>query len=821
MISLRRLSAPPAEGADAAVQIPFRAQVAPRVVCTSAGDYLMAWRIAGTGFECSDAAAINGAHQRLNGWLRSLASPDVALWTHLVRRREHALLLGDAPEGFARRVVERYRHRLANETLWVNELYLSVVYRPMGSRLASAAMTLAEIQSADKAAVERAACLDAVGKLATQIESSLAAYTPTPLGTYQHGSQMFSALLEFLALLINGESQRIPLPRAPLDQVLSTSRLLIGWETIEYRQPTTTRYGACLGIKEYPAITSPGTFDRLLSAPFPFVLTQSFSFLAKSAAMALLSRQSHRLRNAGDAAVSQNVALRAALDQLASNEFVMGDHHFSLQIMTEPVSATAQRPSRILETLDESIATARSMLADSGTLTAREDLALESAFWAQLPANFAARPRLSPVTSRNFSAFAPLHNYPSGRATDNHWGESLAVLKTTGSSPYHFSLHATDPKDSGGGSRRDTGHTFVCGPTGSGKTVFLSFCICLLLRQGVTQVVFDKDRGLEVLVRALQGTYLTLSRGAPTGCNPLQLPDTPADRDFLRRWLLDLANRPGHPLSVREESELDQALDGVLALARPSRRLSRLLEFLDPTAADGLHARLVPWCQATGGVHGWVFDAPEDTVLSRVCNQTVIGFDMTDVIDDVAVRGPLTRYLFHVVESLLDGRRLVAWLDEFSKLVGDRGFAELASDGTRTWRKRNGVIAFATQSPSDVLASPVARTLIEQTPTKIIFPNADARQVDYVDGLGLNEREYTLIRSELSPGSRRFLIKQGAESVVVELDLKGFDQELKVMSGRTATVREMQTLIDRFGPEPVNWLSRLIGEDAQQNTGDL
>jgi len=56
-----------------------------------------------------------------------------------------------------------------------------------------------------------------------------------------------------------------------------------------------------------------------------------------------------------------------------------------------------------------------------------------------------------------------------------------------------------------GGSRKDTGHTLICGPTGSGKTVFIGFLIAMLSRQGATQVVFDKDRGLEILFRALGG----------------------------------------------------------------------------------------------------------------------------------------------------------------------------------------------------------------------------------------------------------------------------------------------------------------------------
>ncbi len=61
---------------------------------------------------------------------------------------------------------------------------------------------------------------------------------------------------------------------------------------------------------------------------------------------------------------------------------------------------------------------------------AREDLALEAAFWAQLPGSFQLRPRKAPITSRNFAAMVPFHNFPPGRATGNHWGEALALFPT-------------------------------------------------------------------------------------------------------------------------------------------------------------------------------------------------------------------------------------------------------------------------------------------------------------------------------------------------------------------------------------------------------
>ena len=53
--------------------------------------------------------------------------------------------------------------------------------------------------------------------------------------------------------------------------------------------------------------------------------------------------------------------------------------------------------------------------------------------------------------------------------------------------------------------------------------MFIGFLVAMLARQGATQVVFDKDRGLEILVRALGGEYCPLKNGEPTGFNPLQL----------------------------------------------------------------------------------------------------------------------------------------------------------------------------------------------------------------------------------------------------------------------------------------------------------
>lgn len=794
---------------SAAAHIPYALHVTEQVVKTHNGDYVQAFRLSGASFESADDEQINGWHERLNILWRNIASPNLAVWAHLIRRRENTYPAGEFEPGFAADLNAHYRKRLAEETLMVNDLYLSLVYRPQPSKAGSALLKFLKKADVEGEQMELRDSLDICAKLHDQLMAALDRYDPEPLGLYEHSGVRFSALLEFFGVLVNGEWQRMPAPRAPISEVLATSRPFFGHEAIEYRMATQTRIGAMLGIKEYPTPTVPGMFNSLLTASFPFVMTQSFAFLSKATAQSLLQRQFNRMRNVGDLAVSQADALEDALDELTSNKFVMGDHHFTLHVLADPVEAAEEMEARPrLRRLNESLAQARTVLSDTGMVVVREDRATEAAFWAQLPGNFAYRSRKAPITSRNFAAMMPLHNFPSGRRTGNHWGEALTLLVSSAQSPYYFSLHATDPRDPDGGSRKDSGHTFICGPNGTGKTVLIGFLVAMAQKQGVTQVIFDKDQGLKILVLALGGRYLPFRNGMPTGCNPLQLDPTPANVEFLKRLLRVLVHRPNLPLTVAQEEDLDHALRTTLTLERPLRRLSRLIENLDPTGAEGVYARLARWCQVTKGEYAWVFDNAEDAIVPVLDTAATVGFDVTDFLENDSTREPISMYLFHLVEQMVDGRRFVCWQDEFWRLIGHPAFESFSKNGPKTWRKNNGVMAMATQSPADALASGIARTIVEQTPTKIFFPNPDANREDYVGGFGLTEREFKLIKEELETGSRLFLVKQGHHSVLCKLDLKGFDYELAVISGRKNNVALVDRIIAEVGPDPAQWLPR-------------
>ena len=144
---------------SAAAMIPPVAHVDEHVARTRAGDYVQTLRLSGASFESADDDDINSWHERLNVTYRNIGSPNIAIWTHVVRRRETGYPAGRTVAGFADEVERRYRQKMAGERLMVNELYLSVVYRP-------AAHTAWQRRAADPQAHRRRRCPDRAARLA-------------------------------------------------------------------------------------------------------------------------------------------------------------------------------------------------------------------------------------------------------------------------------------------------------------------------------------------------------------------------------------------------------------------------------------------------------------------------------------------------------------------------------------------------------------------------------------------------------------------------------------------------------------------------------
>jgi type IV secretion system protein VirB4 len=764
--------------APAGRHLPYARHVDDHTIETRDGLLMQTIHLRGLLFETADTEEINYRKRLRDAMLQSIGTSRFALYHHVVRRRVDAQLAAEFPDSFSARLDAAWRARLANKRLYVNDLFLTLVRRPLQGRIG-----LFDRLRGTQAPANAANELRQLDTARDALLAALGSYEPRLLGIYQTAQGPCSEPLEFLSSLYNGEMRPVLLPMQDLGAYLPYRRVSFGQEAVELGAAGASprSFLGLVSIKDYPGQTAPGMLDDLLRLPFELAISQSFGFVDRQAALSKMNLALRRMRSAEDEAVSLRADLSNAKDDVAAGRAGFGEHHMTIAVRGDT-------PGQV----DEGVAEVQAVLADMGIIAVREEIALEPAFWAQFPGNFKYIARRGLLSTSNFAGFASGHNLPQGKAEGNHWGEAVTLLETTAAGPYYFNFHA-----------RDLGNFTVIGPSGSGKTVVLNFLLAQARKFRPRIIFFDKDRGAELFLRAIGGRYDLLRPGTPSGLNPLQIDDTPANRQFLIDWIALLAGGA----DIEETARIKDAIDANFDQPLEHRRLRHLAELFRgghrPHAAD-LWARLRPWWGE--GERAWLFDNRQDE--SDLSAETV-GFDMTQILDDPALRTPAMMYLFHRVEERLDGTAAIIVVDEGWKALDDDVFVRRIKDWEKTIRKRNGIVGFATQSAQDALESRIASAIIEQAATQIFMANPKARAADYVEGFGLTPHEFDLVRT-LPDNAHCFLIKHGNESVVARLNLSGERDLLTILSGRERTVRLLDAIRAESGDDPAEWLPRLL-----------
>jgi len=770
-------------------RLPYARLVDENTVLLRDGSVMSAIQVPGLLFETEDSAALNAHAATREVMLRSALDSRFVMYHHVIRRRVEVELEAEFPDALSRHIDARWKERLAGGSLFINDQFVTLIRRPARGKTGLPERLSKMFSRAGKE--ELAADPKDIRSLRAAISAlvaSLSAYGASVLGEYAaQGSATggtHSEILELLSALYNGEMRpvRRPADEADIGQMLPYRRASFGLDAMELRGSAAPDFAAILGLKDYPEATSPGLLDGLLRLPYEMVVTESYAPNERTTARERIDLALRRSRSVDEEAAAERGEMMAARDALGSGGLGFGDHHLTVLVREADLAR-----------LDDAMAACSAALADTGAIAVREDTNLEPAFWAQFPGNEEYIVRRAMISSANMAGFGSFHGFALGQAAGNHWGDAVTLLETTSATPFFFNFH-----------NGDLGNFSVIGPSGSGKTVVMNFLAAQAQKFSPRTILFDKDRGAELFIRGIGGRYDRIAPGVPTGFNPLSLPDTPANRAFLRDWLGVLLKAEG----PEELATLSAAVDATYANDPSLRRLRHFKELLAgarrPQPGD-LADRLGAWIGE--GEHAWLFDNARDQLdLSA----RVLGFDMTALLENPRLRTPVMMYLFHRIDERLDGQPTMILIDEGWKALDDEVFAARIRDWLKTLRKRNALVGFATQSARDALDSRISTALVEQTATMIFMPNARARYEDYCEGFGLTDHELALIRS-LPAHSRCFLVRQPDASVVVRLDLSNAPEVLTILSGRESAVRRLDGLRDTLGEAPAAWFPALTG----------
>lgn len=777
--------------------IPFLCHWNNKTILTKNDELIQVIKVNGFSFETADDEDLDVKKTLRNNLFKGLDIGGITLYFHILRRREsifaksEAMLKKAPPNKFTEYVEYEWQKKQLGKDAFINELYITIIKRIEKGGAAIVDYLIKKIkQKANKSEWESQMrdLYSELEEITGRIMATLSDYSPSLLGTVETNVGHYSQILEFFGKIINcGDAIKYKINYKDIDHYLATNRLFFRNKVVEIQGGNGFRYAGLVSIKEYGQNTSTCMFDGFLHMPFELIITQSFCFSNRQVAIGKMQLQQNRMIQAEDKAVSQIAEISEALDMAMSGRIGFGLHHMT-------VTCIEDSPKKLEYVLSQTVVE----LSNSGMQPIRETVNLEPAFWGQIPGNEDFLVRRALINTLNLSSFVSFHNYPLGKAKGNHWGDAVTILNTTSGTPYFFNFHL-----------RDVGHTTIIGPTGSGKTVLMNFLCAQAQKFHCRTFFFDKDRGAELFIRAIGGVHSIIDPGKRCGFNPLKLPENGANKVFLLDWLKLLVTTNQEPLTSEDIKILNLAVEGNYRLKPEDRVLRNIVPFLGVAKENSLASRIAIWYGK--GSHAKVFDNDED--LLDFSKAFSFGFEMGELLKDPVSLNPVLSYLFYRINISLDGTPTMIVLDEAWALIDNQVFAPTIKDWLKVLRKLNAFVIFATQSVEDASKSKISDTLLQQTATQIFLPNLKATD-SYRTAFMLSQREYSLIKTT-DPGSRFFLIKQGTDAVVARLDLRGMDDIVNILSGRTDTVLLLYDIIKRYGDNPEDWLPVFYKECRQ------
>lgn len=839
--------------------IPYSYHVTDSVISTTNGDYLTIYKLSGRSHDCASAAELLKWHEDLNQMLKSVGSENVKFWTHMHHRQVEDYPESNHQLAFPRMLNKSLRKKVSDVPLMTNDLYLTVVYNPVGDVTQKAFSAFEKASRQDLVDIQEE-CLTAMEEITELMDQGLRAYGATRLGIYYRNLKgevvqdvtvdedldgiegewevdpsdlladtvddqiptgvdaatgetafAYSSALEWLSFLCNGERNPVPVCSRRIRNYLMHNRVVSSlWgDVLQIRTMDSTFYTAGVEIRDYVAQTEPGQFNLLMETPFEFIMTQSFACMSYGAALSFLDKQEKSLLDTGDKGRTQVQELADANDHITSKNFIMGWHHANVHVIADTAKAAQKHARKI-----------RSMFTLCGVEAGAVGLASEAAYYARLPGNTQFVPRPVPINSWNFVCFSSFHNFMTGKANGNPWGPAVTMVRTLADTPLFLNFHASKLTEDAFG-KRPPGHTLILGETGAGKTTLLSALVSESTKFDTRMFIYDVGQGMAPLVQFLGGHYTVLRDGVSTGWQPMQMKPTRHNINLQKQLIRTCCETINQgPIDQRFVEQINKAVDHVMSdrISPDLRTFSAVYQQMPKPARIGnkdtvsLAELFAPWCRLAGGEHAWVFDNEFDVLDFE--SRDIFGFDLTDFIvaeDQPApiTRTPLLMYLlFRVRESINGKRRCMQVFDEFAQYLDDPIIDLQIKRGLKTDRKKDCIYVFATQEPNDAIESRIGKTVIQQCVTQILLENRKATAEDYIVHLKLTPTELHELWS-IPMGSRQFLYKQGNQSTMAVMDLTGLDREISILSGTPDNAEILQEIVNASGSaDPVAWMPK-------------
>ena len=438
-----------------------------------------------------------------------------------------------------------------------------------------------------------------------------------------------------------------------------------------------------------------------------------------------------------------------------------------------------------------------------------ETYAARVSWFAQIP-GFDVFPRSFKLLSRTAAISIPMSTQPRGVANSD-WGPGpLVVFPTAQGTPYQFQFHVSDKPAA-------VAHTLTIGPTGGGKTTLFSFLIAQSLRHPKLKAFFfDRNKGAEIFTLSVGGKYITMQgkeknaieNSFLTHLNPLKMPDSAANRAFLRRWFAIITGQS----DAYSADEIARAVSVNFDYLPEQDRILKNLWKSCFSSNGNMRSALKKWIDPLQ--YGDIFNETSDTLdlQSRLTT-----FDFTEILQDETLAPAVISYILHRINNITvsGGNPSLIMIDETAPMLENKMFRDNFITGLQEGRKNRQAYMVAFQRANVLDKLGIGDVVRGQAQTVLFFRNPAADESDY-QYWNLNPLEMAFIQGKAYPNLKRAVLLSRpvtGESVILNTELGGLGNLLRLFESGRSSVLLAEELYKQYGNNFVSEYLKKQGAD--------
>ena len=423
---------------------------------------------------------------------------------------------------------------------------------------------------------------------------------------------------------------------------------------------------------------------------------------------------------------------------------------------------------------------------ENGLRFHREDYGHLWSYLAFLPGNFRYETRVNPIESPRAVYFLPVHKRYSGTPKVN--------LYFRNENEEEVGIHLAENK-----LRQTNG--LIMGPTGAGKSFFVSYLIESLLLANSKQkkvsennlvIVIDVEGHYSRLAEVLGGEYVEITPGGKFSLNPftrkkeLQTETEQYDTEtisFLVNLLEKMNVNPGsagfdgymkHAISESIRKAYDQVEeDQAPALSAVCQAILEV-QVEDEKVNTKLKQLVnnLKMFTATSGVYTSLFNIPNTQALDK----NFLVFDLGKLEKDIL---PVSIFILgHIITSKLNQRMESKYLffDECAQHMKDEISAALIAGLYQRVRKKGGRVYSIVQEASKLYAEvndAVVKAMVGNSDIRVIFKQNSGQDYETLKNAMLNEQEIERIKEMVYARGEYadVFLKFGEEAMIMRLSV--------------------------------------------------